>query len=236
MTAAGEPWTWEELFRGLVATESFVEELERLGLLRVVGRDASGRPIYDAEARETLEKVMALVEAGYDPRDIAVIANKVGLKRPRARGRRKRRHAPTFVKLDELASRAGVEDPVVESWVDAGVVEPGLVTEGGERLFAKRVVDDVRACDDLLALGLVEDDIALWREIGGRLRAAEAGGGELEQLETDATGFVARVKGAIKRRKKASRRWNKRLGRLAKRLDKARKRSARQLAGRRRSD
>ena len=69
----------------------FIAELERLSLLVVVGRDTEGRALYSPEARGELEKVLELVELGYQPEDIAAIATRVGLpvsKRRRVKERR----------------------------------------------------------------------------------------------------------------------------------------------------
>ena len=50
---ARDVWTQEALFEGLSLSESFVKELRRHRLIRVVGVDADGRPLFGPEARDS---------------------------------------------------------------------------------------------------------------------------------------------------------------------------------------
>jgi len=223
---ARETWTWAELFAGLDPTPAFVEELERLGLLRVVARDKRGERIYDGDARDTLERVMVLVEAGYEPRDIAVIAHKVGLKPPRRRGRR----APTLLRIEDVARAISASPEQVQSWADHGWLKPQLATEGGAPLFAESAVDEARALGDLSALGL-DAELATWSEVSARLDAVEEDRGHdgAVPLVEEAATFVRHVRAASDRLRLAARRWGKRLDAFEKRLERVRRLHAPEL-------
>ncbi|MGM0578669.1 MAG: MerR family transcriptional regulator [Myxococcota bacterium] len=238
----GETWTWEELFEGLDPAPSFVSELERLGLLRVVARDADGRALYAREAREELEKVLSLVDLGYQPKDIAAIARKVGLPSPRPR--RLFRKPPTYVRVDELARRSGAPLERVRAWVDEGLVEADLVSEGGERHFAPATVEQVRLLDDLVTLGLGPDDVARWaRALGGlrTLRSDDDGEQSEEEiadlrrdLVEEAEALLPGLGERLDRARAAVRRWDKTLAGLRKRLARERRSERVGRTGRRR--
>ncbi len=181
-----ETWTYDELFEGLDPAPAFVAELERQGLLHVVARDGAGRKLYAADAHERLERVLELVELGYQPKDIAAIARRVGLPRRR---RRLFRRPPTYLRMTELARRAGVELDVVEAWHERGIVRPALRTEGGEALFSEPTVEGVRALADLLAFGFSLDEIARMSALGRQLdEALAATRARQEEATTQATG------------------------------------------------
>ena len=166
-----ETWTYDELFHGLDPAPAFVSELERQGLLVVVARDGAGRKLYASDARERLERVLELVELGYQPKDIAAIARRVGLPRRR---RRLFRRPPTYLRMAELARRAGVEPHVVKAWHERGILRPALRTEGGEALFSEPTVEGVRALDDLLAFGFTLDELVAMSALGRQLDEALA--------------------------------------------------------------
>lgn len=178
-----ETWTFEELFQGLDPAPSFVAELERQGLLRVVARDGAGRKLYAADARERLERVLELVELGYQPKDIAAIARRVGLPRRR---RRLFRRPPTYLRMAELARRAGVELDALGVWHQRGIVRPALRTEGGEALFSEPTVEGVRALDDLLAFGFTLDELEEMSGLGRRLDEALAAARAQREAATSA--------------------------------------------------
>jgi len=222
-------WTRAELFSGLEPTASFVEELERLGLLRVVARDPRGEAVYDAEARETLERVLVLVEAGYEPRDIAVIAHKVGLKSPR---RRLGRRAPTLLRLEDVARTVGVPSHAARGYWTAGWLEATLIADGGEPLFAPDVLELARALADLATVGL-EDEQPRWVALARRLRAVDGGAdedGAAAALVAEAAAFAAQVRAAVDRSRGAVRRWTKRLSVFDKRVERLRRTRAPEVA------
>jgi DNA-binding transcriptional MerR regulator len=230
---ARETWTFEELFGGLDPAPAFVSELERLGLLRVVARDGKGAPLYAPEAREQLDKVLALVELGYQPRDIAAIARKVGLPVPR-RGLFRRR--PTFIRVKELARRSGIAPELLDQWRVEGLVEPAMVSEGGEPLFPVAAVEQVRCLQDLLDFGFGDEELGLWaaaeRDLDAAIEAHKARDGEPLDAEARARidGLLARadrILATVSRRvdglRQGLRRWDKVLGAYDKRLERLRR-------------
>jgi DNA-binding transcriptional MerR regulator len=213
-----ETLTWDQLFAGLEPQPAFVQEMERLGLLRVVARNAAGKPLYGAEAREELEKVLELVELGYQLKDIAAIASRVGLPRQR---RRLFRRPPTYLRLDELARACGAPVERLSAWLEGGVIEPDLVSDGGGMHFAPAAVERVRLLEDLLTLGLEEAEL-----IGhvAMMCVLEEGGARDAPLVHDrgqldaAAATLATLSERLQRISRASRRWEKLVAVYRKRL------------------
>jgi DNA-binding transcriptional MerR regulator len=216
---ARETLTWDELFAGLDPQPAFVQEMERLGLLRVVARDAAGRPLYGAEAQGELDKVLELVELGYQLKDIAAIASRVGLPRQR---RRLFRRPPTYLRLAELAATCGAPLERLTAWLEAGVLAPDLVSDGGGAHFAPAAVERVRLLEDLLALGVSEAElpryVALMRELDPAPAASPATAAvptaDLERALAELTDRLARVGRAARRWDKLAALYRKRLARI----------------------
>lgn len=206
---ARETLTWDQLFAGLEPQPAFVQEMERLGLLRVVARNAAGKPLYGAEAREELEKVLELVELGYQLKDIAAIASRVGLPRQR---RRLFRRPPTYLRLDELARACGAPVERLNAWLASGVLEADLVSDGGGKHFAPSAVEQVRLLEDLLVLGVEEADllghVAMMRALDdGQPRDAPVVH-DRRQTEAAAATLVTLID-RLQRVSRAARRWEK---------------------------
>ena len=106
-----ETWTAEELFEGMTLQPGFIAELEKHGLIRAVARDVKGGSLYSAEARDELEKVLALVELGYKLEDIAAIAKRVGLP---AKKSRLFRRLPLRMRVEDLSGRSGIDVDRIE--------------------------------------------------------------------------------------------------------------------------
>lgn len=214
-----DTWTYADLFAELDPTPAFVAELERLGLLQVVARDGQGRAIYGAGARDALDRVMALVDAGYSPRDIAVIANKVGLKAPR----RTLRRAPVMRRAGELAQTVSVAVEEVTRWHAAGLLEASHVSERGEPLFGPEALAMAQALADLRALGLPDEAAARWVDLNRRLAAPAADADAVRNLVIDAGELLSSVRAAADERRRAARRCQKLLAAFEKRLERARR-------------
>ena len=146
-----ETWTADELFQGLTLQPGFVTELEKHGLIRAVARDARGGSLYSVEARDELEKVLALVELGYKLKDIAAIAKRVGLP---AKKSGLFRRLPLRMRSEELSRRSGVETSRIEQWVKHGHLSADLVSESGAGLFGRPAIERVRLLADLEAAGV----------------------------------------------------------------------------------
>ncbi len=215
---ARETLTWDQLFAGLEPQPAFVQEMERLGLLRVVARSAAGKPLYGAEAREELEKVLELVELGYQLKDIAAIASRVGLPRQR---RRFFRRPPTYLRLDELAHASGAPVERLSAWLASGVIEADLVSDGDGAHFAPAAVERVRLLEDLLVLGFEEAEL-----LGcvAMLRALDDGSAREVPIVDEpgqtaaAAATLATLTDRLQRISRAARRWEKLVAVYRKRL------------------
>ena len=151
-----ETWTADELFDGMTLQPGFITELEKLGLIRAVARDVEGGSLYSAEARDELEKVLALVELGYKLEDIAAIAKRVGLP---AKKNGLFRRLPLRMRSAELARRSGVDPVRIDRWVKEGHLRADLVSESGARLFDRSAIEGVRLLADLEDAGVDDEGI-----------------------------------------------------------------------------
>ncbi|MDP6945242.1 MAG: hypothetical protein QF464_13925 [Myxococcota bacterium] len=212
-------WTRSELFEGLDPAPVFVAELERLGLLVVVGQDGQGGPLYAPEARAELEKVLDLVDLGYQPEDIAVISKRVGLPTGR-RGRFAR--PPVHLSGPEVASRAGVDVDRFEAWVAAGLLRPSLRPDSDETLYLSSTVARVERLRDLAIVGVDADALPAWCEaldwLDTRRPSGEMSAKEAARVDATLTELLERL-GAMS---DTVRRWRRLTATFKRRLDKLR--------------
>ncbi|MEC9073279.1 MAG: MerR family transcriptional regulator, partial [Myxococcota bacterium] len=204
-----ETWTRDELFEDRDLAPAFVTELQRLGLLRIVARDATGEPLYAPDAREELDKVLALVEMGYEPKDIAAIARKVGLP---PRQRTLFRRPPVCISLDALVERSEVERATIEDWVAHGVIAPRLISERGVALFSVAQVEQVRLLDDLTQLGADEHEVEVAAKALNTLTvatAAEDDAGPDAEALVELARVLEDLNEFLGRRRRATRRWTR---------------------------
>ena len=229
---ARETWTQSELFEGVDIAPAFLAELERLGLLHVIAQDSNGSAIYGAQAKEQLDKVLSLVELGYQPRDIAAIAQKVGL--PQKKRRRFKKH-PTFLTLEELSGQSGVNGDQLKDWCAKGILKATTETESGKSLFSVEAVELARALRDLLAFGLNQDQLSEWSEMGRAIdklisglhqKASNQDGVNKDEVRAQvehAHEMIESLRSRLDGLLAGIRRWDKLLGAFDKRLDRLRK-------------
>ena len=223
---ARDTWNHGELFEGLAPSPAFVAELVRLGLIRVVAKDAKGASLYAGESKEQLKQVLSLVELGYKPKDIAAISQKVGLPKRR---RRLFSKIPTYLRLEALAEKTGIDKARIERWIGEGMLTPDLLSEGGESLYNRESMSRLKMLDELTSLGMEEERLQLWVRLmpflvarrGFEREKLDAAGIELshEELET----IFTDLKGRLGRVKAACRVWEKRHSKARKRLKAAAK-------------
>ena len=223
-----ETWTAQELFDGLTLQPGFITELEKHSLIRVVARDARGGSLYGAEARDELEKVLALVELGYKLEDIAAIAKRVGLP---GKKRGLFRRLPLRMRSEELARRSGVDRARIDRWAAEGTLNADLVSEGGDGLFGRSAIERVRLLADL-------EDAGLDAEVTERvLRCLAAGESEARTAEelASSVAFLMGLTQNTRAQREALRRIERELAAARKRLSRAQQRASRSRRGARRS-
>ena len=228
---ANEAWTEDELFEGVTPSPAFVSELERLGLLIVVGRDARGGALYSPEARDELEKVLGLVELGYQLEDIAAIATRVGLP---VRRRRALRKVPLHLSALEVAQRAQVSPEFLERLIDAGLISPSLRGEGPRALFTLAILQRVERLRDLMLLGVSEAELTTWSVTLDALDSRR----QSKALSTDEAHAVDGALDALAERldslSHTTRRWKRLITTLKRRLTKRRPSDEKPLRSKRR--
>ena len=209
-----ETWTADELFDGLTLQAGFIAELEKHGLIRAVARDAQGNSLYSAEARDELEKVLALVELGYKLADIAAIAKRVGLP---AKRRGLFRRLPLRMRSEELSRRSGVEKARIDRWVEDGHLSAELVSEAGDGLFGRSAIERIRLLADL-------EDAGIEAEVTERvLRCLSPGLAEAQTPEelTSSVAFLVDLTQEVRSKREALRRLERELTSARKRLVRA---------------
>lgn len=73
----------------------------------------------------------------------------------------------TVYTLRELADRAGIDDAVLEAWIEAGLVQTGGKGSTGAAYFSEEMVDRVTHIQQLVAMGYAEDEVAkILRKVG----------------------------------------------------------------------
>jgi len=210
--------TRRELLAGLDVDPGFVDSLERRRVLGPVARRTSGEPLYPEGAREVLERVTALVRAGYEPGDIAVIARKLGKRGPRPRLPRR---LPRLFDVESLATVAEVSSERIARWHRLGLLEPGALDAEERPLFFKASAVRARELADLAILGLDEDG-STWAAALAILDSAAQPKPEevdVEALEV----LLGRVAGRCDEAALAVRRMRKRIQRVRRRLARIRK-------------
>ncbi|MCA9514526.1 MAG: hypothetical protein KC635_06255 [Myxococcales bacterium] len=193
-----------EVFAGMTPGPSFVRELERHGLVSVVARDGGGEPWYAMGARASVERVMKLVDAGYRATDIAVIAGKIGVERPRRRGR-----LPVLLGLAAAVEEIGVDEATLRAWLGAGYVRASAVTGGGAPLLDAEAVAGAKELADWRVLGFGDETLATWAAVQAGDGAVH-NGDLLERINVLRRSCVAM--------RKVARRVEKRLGAVEKEL------------------
>lgn len=132
---------------GRAAPPELVKRLERAGLIVPIARDEAGRIWVDVDARRQLERVQALIGAGYAERDIALVIGKV--ERPERRAR-----LEPVVGVEHLCQEAGASGEDVKRWLAEGLLEPWALTEAGDPILLPADIDLARALAALEALAL----------------------------------------------------------------------------------
>lgn len=228
---AKDAWTHEELFEGLDPAPGFVAELERLGLLVVVGRDGRGGALYTPGARDELEKVLDLVELGYQPEDIAAIARRVGLPEKQ---RRRFSKPPVHLRQAEVAERVGVPSDEIAAWEGAGLLEPSLRSDAGEPLYTLATVTRAERLRDLTVLGVCQDELLVWGDTLDWLDTRRAS----DKMPPDGVEQVDRALASLTERLvvlgDTGRRWRRLLATFKRRLARLRPSAKSSKRGRRR--
>jgi DNA-binding transcriptional MerR regulator len=221
---AEDAWTQDELFEGLAPSQGFISELERLLLLVVVGRDAQGRSLYARESREELEKVLALVDLGYQLDDIAAIATRVGLPLKR-RGRFRR--PPIHLTRIELAQRADITTEQLDTWVEAGLVIPRFKRDGPGALYVVDAVTRVQRLRDLTLLGVSMAELETWTVALDHLDTRRAAGALSDEEGQAVDAALSALQVRLNALSSTTRRWGRLMTTLKRRFAKLRPSNAR---------
>ncbi len=172
MSGAGSPGSprvvvpLTALVQSLGVPPGLLKRLDRAGLITPLGRERSGEVWVDSDARRQLERVVALIGAGYAEHDITAVIGRI---------ERTKRTPPveviSVVALSELA-RLSVE--TIRAWVADGTLRTWAHTDEGEPLFGVEALANVRVLAALATLGLTEHAQA-WLHGEDDERAAASG-------------------------------------------------------------
>lgn len=143
------------LAQSLGASLALMKRLDRAGLITPVARERGGEVWVDGDARRQLERVVALIGAGYAERDIASVIGRIE--------RTKRTPPSEVITSATLSTLAGVTPEALQAWVADGTLQAWALTEAGEPLFGADAPARVRVLASLATLGL-ERHARAWLE------------------------------------------------------------------------
>jgi len=141
------------LDRDLTAEPDLTKRLVKLRLLVPVARGPrlprTARAVYyDLGARDLVERAATFVAAGYATKDIAHLLGKLATNdKPRV---------IAVIGREALADRVAVAEERIDAWLDAGLIEPWGVDEGGAALFARVEIKRARLLAALDCVGFGE--------------------------------------------------------------------------------
>jgi len=141
------------LERRLGAMPEVARRLDKLGLLVPCAKTASrgGEVYFDVGLGAVLERAAALMQAGYAPKDVALVLGRVELAR--------REPVVEVLPLADVAERARVAAARIVGaggWLERGLVQAFARDDGDAPLFLLDAVARVRGLAALEALGLGE--------------------------------------------------------------------------------
>lgn len=147
----------QEFMSLLSISEQELEEWERLGLIRHLGRIDNQIPFYTEVHVTQARQIQQLQELGYDLPTIQKIVRKVGLPSPSSSV--SPRQVTDFLTVGELAEQAGVNARTIKYWEERGILQPDARSTGGFRLYSRVYVYLCNLIKDLQNFGYSLEEI-----------------------------------------------------------------------------
>lgn len=130
---------------------------EREKLIKPAGVDEDKTPFYTQDTYNECEKILKLIELGYELASISKIIKKIGL--PVESDSKKKNSAVKYLTVGELALKIDVSPRTIKHWEDKGIIESDMRSEGGFRLYSEVYVFFCNLILDLQNFGYSLDEI-----------------------------------------------------------------------------
>ncbi|QQS34832.1 MAG: MerR family transcriptional regulator [Ignavibacteriales bacterium] len=130
---------------------------EKEKLIKPAGVDEDKIPFYTQETYNECEKILKLMELGYEIASISKIIKKVGL--PVESDSKIKNSAVKYLTVGELALKIEVSPRTIKHWEDKGIIESDMRSEGGFRLYSEVYVFFCNLILDLQNFGYSLDEI-----------------------------------------------------------------------------
>jgi len=128
-------FTRDEFLAKLNLLDASLREWEKAHLVKPAGYTDGKIPLYSEETGERIGAIQRLAELGYEIEEIQKILKKVGL--PKKIEKKRNPEEPTpYLTVGDLAERVGLSPRTIKHWEDKGIIEPGMRSEGGFRLYS----------------------------------------------------------------------------------------------------
>lgn len=146
-----------ELINKLHISHSQLLDWEKEKLIRAAGVDEDKIPFYTQETYNECEKILKLIELGFELSAISKIIKKVGL--PVESNSIKKNTSVKYLTVGELALRIDVSPRTIKHWEDKGIIESDMRSDGGFRLYSEVYVYFCSLILDLQNFGYSLDEI-----------------------------------------------------------------------------
>lgn len=148
-----------ELLNTLHISLTQILEWEKEKLIRPAGVDEDKNPFYTEETYYKCEKILKLVNLGFDPPAILKIIKKVGL--PVQSKFSKKNNDIKYLTVGELANKIEVSPRTLKHWEDKGIIEADMRSDGGFRLYSEIYIYFCSLIQDLQNFGYSLDEIKI---------------------------------------------------------------------------
>jgi DNA-binding transcriptional MerR regulator len=146
-----------ELINKLHISHSQLLDWEKEKLIRASGVDEDKIPFYTQETYNECEKILKLIELGFELSAISKIIKKVGL--PVESNSGKKNSSIKYLTVGELALKIDVSTRTIKHWEDKGIIESDMRSDGGFRLYSEVYVYFCSLILDLQNFGYSLDEI-----------------------------------------------------------------------------
>lgn len=133
-------------------SEKVLKEWEALKIIKPSGLTEDKTPFYTQDLVDHSSNIKKFIDMGYNLEEIQKILKKVGL--PKATGESEKSTAPKkHLTIGGLAYSLGVSTRTIKHWEDEGIIEAGMRSEGGFRLYPEIYVYLCKLVKDLQLFG-----------------------------------------------------------------------------------
>lgn len=142
----------DELLKKAGVPEELLTRLEALKVIQPAGVTEDKVPFYSQHTVAHFDYIKKLQEMGYGVEEIQAIVKKVGLPRT-AGGKGGDPVNKKYLTIGGLATAVGVSARTLKHWEEKGIIEAGMRSDGGFRLFSDVYIYLCKLIQDLQLFG-----------------------------------------------------------------------------------